>query len=315
MKSQGCCPANVLTPQPPPPVTVPYCSSCDLQINTFDVLNAVVDQNGSVNFTGNISSSKLFSWKVTIGGTVIGSGTSATVKARWNLKNEKFKWGQSKKYTATLSVYPALQKNADNTFTLTYKNGSVYTFNTSGKLTAIADKNGNTVNLAYSSGGNLANINDPQGKTIYLSYDAGNRISAITDPNNNSYAFAYDSLNRRIKRTLPNDSYTIYIYDQLSRLTNITHKNAFNLFIDRFSYTYDSVGNRITTKDNQYEYDQNGNTIKKTETIQGKTKLIINRLIIVLTLSGVFCFLIIVIGSNPIRCFLNKTKMTNNGGT
>jgi YD repeat-containing protein len=27
-------------------------------------------------------------------------------------------------------------------------------------------------------------------------------------------------------------------------------------------------------KDNQYEYDQNGNTIKKTETIQGKTKLI-----------------------------------------
>lgn len=139
-------------------------------------------------------------------------------------------------YTSDISAYPLLQKNADNTFTLTYKNGTVYNFNASGKLTAIADKNGNTVNLTYSSGGNLANITDPQGKTIYLSYDAGNRISAITDPNNNSYAFVYSG----------------------STLTQVSSNNS--LGAQTWRYTYDDKAFMLTKTDPlgnlvQYSYD------------------------------------------------------------
>ena len=67
-------------------------------------------------------------------------------------------------YTSDMAVYPMLLKNADNTFTLTYKNGTVYTFNAQGKLTAIADKNGNAVSLAYNGINNLATISDLSGK-------------------------------------------------------------------------------------------------------------------------------------------------------
>ncbi len=353
--SKGCCPANALPPSPPP-VTVASCSTCDLKIDEFNVLNAVVDQNGSVNFTGNVSSSKPYSWKVTIGGNVIGSGRSANVTASWNLKNEKFKRGDSKKYTATLTVtsdddssctqsatqnftityrekdckleisanssinavsgnlshsqtlfavpnsalmsdftlyynstdgysgvlgngwthtynvfistdptddayilsdgrggmislyrngdyytsdisaYPMLQAHADGTFTLTYKNGTVYTFNANGRLTAMADKNGNTVHLSYGSGGNLNSITDATGKTISLSYNAENRISSITDPNNNSYAFTYSG----------------------DTLAQVSSHNS--LGTQTWRYTYDANGFMLTKTDPQgnlvqYAYD------------------------------------------------------------
>ena len=94
-------------------------------------------------------------------------------------------------YIPDISTYPILIKNSDNTLTLTYKDGSVYNFNAQGKLTAIADKNGNTVNFTYNSGSNLISIADQTGKTITLDYDANNRINSMTDPNNNTYSITY----------------------------------------------------------------------------------------------------------------------------
>ena len=384
--SSGCCPARLLPPDPPP-VTVPSCSVCDLQINKFDVLSAVVDQNGSVNFTGNISSSKPFSWKVTIGGNVIGSGTSAAVKASWNLKNENFKLGQSKKYTATLTVrsdddssctdsenqnftikyrekdckleitanssisavtgnfshsqnlftvpgsslmsdftlyynstdsysgilgsswthtyniflstdptddayilsdgqggvislyrngdyytsdisaYPMLQANADGTYTLIYKNDTAYTFNSNGRVNAIADKNGNTIHLTYNTPGNLIKINDATGKTIYLNYDESNRISVITDPNNNGYTFTYNG--NMLSQVSSNNSLGTqtwkYTYDDNAFMLTKTDPqgNLVQYYYDaeqRVSQTIDPQGGTINV-----QYDPENNTTTVTE--------------------------------------------------
>lgn len=154
-------------------------------------------------------------------------------------------------YTSDISIYPTLQVNADNTFTLTYKNGTLYSFNTNGKLSAIADKNGNSVNLAYSSGGNLVNITDPARKVIYLSYDAGNRIIAITDPNNNSHAFTYSG----------------------NALTAVSSHNS--LGTQTWGYTYDDKAFMLTKTDPsgnlvQYAYDEE-HRVSRTIDPQGGT--------------------------------------------
>jgi len=138
-------------------------------------------------------------------------------------------------YTSDISAYPMLQVNTDGTFTLLYKNGMVYSFNTNGKLTAITDRNGNQVNLTYSAGSNLVSITDLAGRAIYLSY-AGNRISAITDPNNNSYAFSYSG----------------------DTLTSVSSHSS--LGTQTWHYTYDGEAFMLTKTDPQgnlvrYSYD------------------------------------------------------------
>ncbi len=139
-------------------------------------------------------------------------------------------------YTSDISTYPMLQTNADGTYTLIYKNGTVYTFNTNGRVTAIADKNGNTVYLTYNTPGNLINITDAPGKSIYLNYDGSNRISAVTDPNNNSYTFTYSG----------------------DMLTQVSSHNS--LGTQTWRYTYDDKAFMLTKTDPQgnlvqYSYD------------------------------------------------------------
>jgi RHS repeat-associated protein len=168
-------------------------------------------------------------------------------------------------YTSDISVYPFLQVNANSTFTLTYKNGTIYSFNTSGRLTAMADKNGNTVHLAYSSGGNLVNISDPTGKTIYLSYNANNRISAINDPNNNSYSFTYsgDTLTQISSHNSLGTQTWRYTYDENGFMLTKTdpQNNLVQYFYDeerRVSQTIDPQGGTINV---QYDPENNKTTV------------------------------------------------------
>ncbi len=77
-------------------------------------------------------------------------------------------------FTATLV------KNVDNTYTLTQTDGTKLDFNTTGKLTARTDRNGNATTFTYSSG-RLATITDPNSRQTTLAYTSG-LLSSITDP-------------------------------------------------------------------------------------------------------------------------------------
>jgi RHS repeat-associated protein len=157
-------------------------------------------------------------------------------------------------YTPDISAYPILIKNSNNTLTLTYKDGSVYNFNAQGKITAIADKNNNTVNFTYNSGSNLISIADQTGKTITLGYDANNRISSITDPNSNTYNLTYSG----------------------NTLTAVSSNNS--LGTQTWTYTYDNKGFMLTKTDPQgnlfqYAYDANHNLIQTIDPL-GRTRSI-----------------------------------------
>ena len=157
-------------------------------------------------------------------------------------------------------------KNADGSCTRTTKYAKVYNFNSSGQLTSIVDRNGNTTTLTY-TGSNLTGITDSTGRTAVLSvsggkitsvtdfsdhtwsisYSAAGSVSSIADPLGNTWNFQYDSNNRMVQKTDPSNNVVSYTYDATSgMLTSTTDPN--NMVI---SIAYDAADgiSAVTEKD------------------------------------------------------------------
>jgi RHS repeat-associated protein len=158
-------------------------------------------------------------------------------------------------YIPKTSTYPILTKNTDGTYTLTYIDGTIYNFDSNGKITSITDRNSNTLTFSYDSNNNLTNITDPSGRVITLSYDSDNRINTITDPNGNTHGFTYTN----------------------NTLTGISTM-SYELIAKSWSFTYDQNAFMLTRTDpagntTKYSYDENHRVLTGTDT-EGKTKSI-----------------------------------------
>jgi RHS repeat-associated protein len=126
-----------------------------------------------------------------------------------------------------------------------------------------------------------ASMTLPGGSTKEFTYDPLMRTQSITtkDPGQNplmNYAYTYDRMDNIVSKVTEHVDYA-YGYDDLYRLTG-----ADNPIQDDEAYTYDPVGNRLTSADStgtwtyndnnelnahndtSYEYDDNGNMIQKT---------------------------------------------------
>jgi len=179
-----------------------------------------------------------------------------------------------------------------------------------------------TIVYGYDKASNRTSMTDPNnGQTTYT-YDTLNRLTNILDFNSNNFGFSYDALSRRTQLTRPNGVNTNYSYDSVSNLLSVLHQQGINALdgasytydfagnrtsktnrlngaVSNFSYdsiyqltgvtgsnpesyTYDPVGNRLTSQSvsnyvynssNQLTtagsatstYDDNGNTRTKTD--------------------------------------------------
>jgi RHS repeat-associated protein len=88
--------------------------------------------------------------------------------------------------------YPALTLGG-GTFTLQHKNGVTYSFDSEKKITAISDRNSNTISFTY-LGNNLISVTDPNGRNVNFTYSS-NKIIAIADPSGNVHTFSYSGQN------------------------------------------------------------------------------------------------------------------------
>lgn len=123
-------------------------------------------------------------------------------------------------FTPPPGQFSTLVKNGNGTFWLTQTNKVRQTFSAAGLLVAVADRNDNTISLAYNGNETLASVTDPGGRSLTFSY-SGTHISAVTDP---------------LGRTVSNG------YNAAGDLTTVTDKRG-----KVWTYTY-NAGHQMLTK-------------------------------------------------------------------
>lgn len=195
-------------------------------------------------------------------------------------------------YTSQPGNYATLAKNSDGTFTLTHKDGQIYTF-ANGKIATIADRNGNITAFTY-SGGNLATVTDPSGHVVSFTYDAANHLTSVADPSGNVYAFTvgdtltsvtqpdsgvwrytYDANSFMLTKADPLNNVTTYAYDDQHRVLSSSDPEGRSRSI-AYPATGDIVkSTSFTEKDGgvwSYSYDtQKGYLLAKTDPQGGTT--------------------------------------------
>ncbi len=162
--------------------------------------------------------------------------------------------------------------------TVTYNK---YQYDEGGRLSGIQTPNVGFVTIGEYTWNRPASMTLPGGTRKTYAYDPLMRLKQITtiDPGGNpllDYSYGYDKMDNIATRTTEHGAYA-YDYDDLYRLTAADNPTETDE-----AFTYDTVGNRLTSTDttsaweyNQnnelggyddvsFEYDPNGNLIKKT---------------------------------------------------
>ncbi|MEO7020826.1 MAG: DUF2341 domain-containing protein, partial [Ktedonobacteraceae bacterium] len=94
-------------------------------------------------------------------------------------------------YLTSPGLYITLVKNGDGTYTLSARDQSKTNFNTSGQLSSVVDRHGNTLTISY-TGGFPTTVTDASGRTLSITVTGGT-ITQITDPGGRVYKYDYFS--------------------------------------------------------------------------------------------------------------------------
>ena len=125
------------------------------------------------------------------------------------------------------------------------------TYDAKGKLLAIQNRAGATLQLTYSDGNTpvgiapipdqLIRVTDPMGRQLNFTYSSAGQLATLTDPANAIYRFAYDSIGNLSTIKSPDGMTRQYLYENTvytSAMTGIVDENG-----QRFStYSYDTHG-------------------------------------------------------------------------
>jgi YD repeat-containing protein len=141
--------------------------------------------------------------------------------------------------TATLAL-------SGSTWTLTFKNGEQRTFDyTSGFLTGIIDRNGNTTTITWNVS-RLTTVTDPASRSLTFTYGNSsypNQITGVTSSVGLSVSYSYDTQGRLSVVTENDGSTLTFAYDANSLISSVT--DAQGKVIE--SHTYDAKGRGLTS--------------------------------------------------------------------
>jgi len=156
-----------------------------------------------------------------------------------------------------------------------------YSYDAANNLTSIDIPNAGVISRTY-KWNRPELVTYPGGSTRAYAYDGLMRVAGITskDPGQNiimDYSYTYDNADNITMKQTEHGAYN-YTYDELYRLTRATNPNR-----PAEGFSYDPVGNRLTSSDTAgnwayngnnelrnypavtFDYDSNGNTVRKTE--------------------------------------------------
>jgi RHS repeat-associated protein len=180
------------------------------------------------------------------------------------------------------NLYDELVHNPDDTWTVTKRNLDVYQFDSSGRLTSMADKNGNTITLVYDEPGFpdlVTEVTDPVGRSLILSYTDGGLLETITDfayPPRTVHHSYTDGL---LSEVTDVEGQTIhYTYTENGQLETITDQRG----VTTVTNVYDEESRVIEQRDGSgdvtiFQYatpEANQTTIIDTVTVNGEPQVV-----------------------------------------
>jgi RHS repeat-associated protein len=148
---------------------------------------------------------------------------------------------------ATPDFFGQIIKNQDGSYIVTFKDGHVHSFNSSGKLVSLVDRNGNQTTLTYGGNGNLSSITDPFGRVLFVTTNSNGRVLSISDSLGTIATYTYGSSNQLLTVTYPDNSLYQFSYVPFGTgyvLTTVT--DALGNIIEQ--HDYDSQGRALTSE-------------------------------------------------------------------
>ncbi|MBK8972595.1 MAG: hypothetical protein IPM37_15165 [Hahellaceae bacterium] len=152
-------------------------------------------------------------------------------------------------------------------------------FDALNRLISVTEADTGVTKYDYDAKNRLVGVTDAEGLKTTYEYDyAGNRTREIS-PNTGTTSFTFDSAGNRLSKTDARGVVTNYKYDAENRLTHVTYPADVG---ENITYSYDSTdqGNfgkgRLTgivdsSGSTRYFYDDRGNVVRESRTIESKT--------------------------------------------
>jgi YD repeat-containing protein len=155
----------------------------------------------------------------------------------------------------TPNVYQAAAPANDKTttitdgstsWTVTFQSGEKRLFSaTSGVLTSIVDRNGNSTQLSYDASNRLITVTDPASRHLSFTYvsPSSNLVSSVTSDVGITLSYAYDGQGRLTQVTKTDNTVISFVYDTQNRITAVKDNEGKILE----SHTYDPLGRGLTS--------------------------------------------------------------------
>jgi len=145
---------------------------------------------------------------------------------------------------ATPDFFGQMIKNADGSYTVTFKDGRVHQFDLSGKLLSQTDRQGNQTTLAYDSSGKLISVTNPFGRLLSITTNASGRVLSISDSMGMIASYTYSSDNLLLSVTYADNSLFQFSYTPGLLLTTVT--DALGNIVEQ--HDYDSQGRATSSE-------------------------------------------------------------------
>jgi len=222
-----------------------------LTVNGLMPISATLDYNSLLLTKGVVGRS----WSLNSFDLHLQALPSGDIEIHWSAnRSNVFKNQGNGQFRSTdlVTLYDKLVSNADDSFTLTRQNQTVYQFDTNGQLVKLQNQKGQSLEFQHDNTGKLIQITEPvSGVFLKYGYNNNGLLTTITDSLNRQVRLGYDSEHNLVTITDAANKTITYTYNEFGQTLTGTNGDGVRLFTN----TYDSEG-RIIAQDDSVEGNQ-----------------------------------------------------------